>query len=222
MNLFVVGAGFTKAIFPDAPLNRDLTSVLVQAVPNSVMPILEKRHRSKDVEISLTRLDADIASAISRNIQRRSDLIRLRRQIEEELASYFSRFVVSDDLFSRASWLKRLLRGAFAPEDVVINLNYDCTLEGALDRLKKWSPVDGYGSCLSNALISSRHGSTSPVTLLKIHGSANFVIAPVADRRSSESASFLFNPHFFPRSATHTHFGYGAGTESRSHRSQLR
>lgn len=122
MNLFVVGAGFTKAIFPDAPLNRDLTSVLVQAVPNSVMPILEKRHRSKDVEISLTRLDADIASAISRNIQRRSDLIRLRRQIEEELASYFSRFVVSDDLFSRASWLKRLLRGAFAPEDVVINL----------------------------------------------------------------------------------------------------
>jgi hypothetical protein len=55
------------------------------------MPILEKRYRSKDVEISLTRLDVEIASAISRNIQRRSDLIRLRRQIEEELASYFSR-----------------------------------------------------------------------------------------------------------------------------------
>jgi hypothetical protein len=212
VNLFVVGAGFTKAIFPDAPLNRDLTRVLAQAFPNSATGILENRYRSKDVEISLTRLDADIASATSRNIQRRIDLIRLRRQIEDELASYFSRFVVSDDVFFRAGWLKRFLQSAFAPGDVVINLNYDCTLEGALDSLKKWSPVDGYGSSISHGLINSSHGATSPVTLLKIHGSANFVIAPIFNKRSSESASFLFNPHFFPRSAKHTNFRYGAGT----------
>lgn len=70
----------------------------------------------------------------------------------------------------------------------------------------------GYGSAFDHPLVRDDEFSKSPVTVLKIHGSASFAIAPYADKPEASAVSFVFDEHFFPRSARNTHFGYGAGT----------
>ena len=206
MNVFIVGAGFTKAIFPNAPLNRDLLGTLAIKSPASASSDLRNRYKTEDIEIALTRLDMDVA------LSQGEDPRKLRQLIESELAEYFSSFCASDDLLAESEWLTHLIDGAFSSGDVAISLNYDCVLEGALDCRGKWYPNGGYGSSLDNPLASSDRPSKSPVTVLKIHGSANFVIAPYVDKPTASSVSFDFDERFFPRSAKNTHFGYGAGT----------
>jgi len=49
------------------------------------------------------------------------------------------------------------------------------------------------------------------VSVLKIHGSVSFKIAPYADKPTVRAVGFVFDEYFFPRSAKNTHFGYGLG-----------
>lgn len=212
MNAFIIGAGFTKAVFPGAPLNRDLLDVLAGKVTDSAATVLRKRYKTNDIEIALTRLDSDIAASQGDGGLLAEDGQRLRRRIEKELGDYFSSFVASEDLLARSSWLAQFVDGVFNSGDVVISLNYDCVLEGALDCRGKWSPKGGYGSPFDHPLVRDDEFSKSPVTVLKIHGSASFAIAPYADKPEAGAVSFAFDEHFFPRSARNTHFGYGAGT----------
>ena len=213
MNVFIVGAGFTKALFSNAPLNRDLLSELCRRTTESAGAVLTNRYKTNDIEIALTRLDSDIAALPQSERGTQVDVDReLRRSIETELGDYFSSFSASNTLFSDAPWLARFIDEAFVPGDVAISLNYDCVLEGALDCRQKWSPNGGYGSALDQALIHKNDFPKSPVTVLKIHGSANFITAPYADKPESSAVSFAFDERFFPRSGKDTHFGYGAGT----------
>lgn len=110
---------------------------------------------------------------------------------------------------AQSQWLTYLIDSAFLPGDVAISLNYDCVLEGALDCRHKWSPNWGYGF-LDNPLVCNDI-PPSPVTVLKIHGSANFAIAPYGDKPTASAVNFVFDECFFPRSAQNTHFGHGAG-----------
>lgn len=206
MNVFIIGAGFTKAIFPDAPLNRDLLQTLADKSPASAAASLRDWYKTNDIEVALTRLDVDVT------LPQRESRFELRRNVENELANYFRSFYVSEDLMARSHWLTQLINGTFLPGDVAISLNYDCVLEGALDWLGKWSPNQGYGSSFDNPLVSNDEFPESPVTVLKIHGSANFLIAPCIDKPTVNAVNFVFDPCFFPHSAKHTHFGYGAGT----------
>lgn len=208
MNVFIIGAGFTKAIFPHAPLNRDLLQVLAAKSSESASALLRDRYKTEDIEIALTKLDVDIASS------QEAELRSLRRRSESELADYFSSFLASEDLFAQSQWLAYLVDDVFASGDVAISLNYDCVLEGALDCRGKWSPNGGYGSSLDNPLANNDRTSKSPVTVLKIHGSANFIIAPYLDKPTASAVNFDFDERFFPRSAKNTHFGFGAGTGS--------
>lgn len=206
MNVFIVGAGFTKAIFPNAPLNRNLLEALALKSPASASQALRDRYKTEDIEIALTRLDVDVA------LSQDQDLKELRRRIESELADYFNSFCASEDLMAQSQWLTHLIDGTFLPGDVAISLNYDCVLEGALDCRGKWSPNGGYGSSLDNTWMCNDRPSKTPVTVLKIHGSASFIIAPYADKPTASAVNFVFDECFFPRSAKNTHIGYGAGT----------
>ncbi|MGH9962601.1 MAG: hypothetical protein ACREBC_36720, partial [Pyrinomonadaceae bacterium] len=206
MNVFIVGAGFTKAIFPDAPLNRDLLRVLAVKPSASASAALRDRYKTGDIEIALTKLDVDVA------LSQEEELRKLRGRIESELADYFGSFCASEDLIAQSQWLANLVDDVFSSGDVAISLNYDCVLEGALDCRGKWSPNGGYGSSLDNPLASNDRTSKSPVLVLKIHGSANFIIAPYVDKPTATAVNFDFDERFFPRSAKNTHFGYGAGT----------
>ena len=208
MNAFIIGAGFTKAVFSDAPLNRDLLEALVIKSSDSACAALRDRYKTRDIEIALTRLDADLTLSNGAS----EDIYKLRKRIEGELASYFSSFRISEDLIAQSQWLTKFIESAFASGDVAISLNYDCVLEGALDCLGQWSPNGGYGSSLDNPLLSRDRPPKSPVTVLKIHGSANFVIAPYADKPTASAVGFIFDEYFFPHSGKNRHFGYGAGT----------
>ena len=212
MNAFIIGAGFTKAVFPDAPLNRDLLNVLAGKFADSAATVLRDRYKTNDIEIALTRLDSDIAESQGEGKLLAEDDRKLRCRIEKELGDYFSTFVASEELLARSPWLAQFVDGVFTSGDVVISLNYDCVLEGALDCRGKWSPKGGYGSPFDQPLVRDDEISKSPVTVLKIHGSASFAIAPYADKPEASAVNFAFDESLFPRSAKNTHFGYGAGT----------
>jgi hypothetical protein len=212
MNTFIVGAGFTKAVLPDAPLNGNLLDVLARQSSHSAAAVLRRRYMTADIEIALTRLDSDIAAPKTSGGGGVEADQRLRRKIETELGKYFTSFVASEDLLDRSPWFVQFIQRAFSSGDVVISLNYDCLLEGALDCCGKWSPKGGYGSPFDQPLVRDDEFSTSPITVLKIHGSASFVIAPYLDRREANAVNFTFDEHFFPRSAKNTHFQFGGGT----------
>ena len=62
MNLFLIGSGFTKALFPDAPLNDDLLPQLCKNSENCGCRELFERYETNDIEICLTKLDIDKTS----------------------------------------------------------------------------------------------------------------------------------------------------------------
>ena len=105
-------------------------------------------------------------------------------RIEWELASYFAAYSMSEELMARSPWLSNLIDGAFSPGDVAISLNYDCVLEGALDVREKWSANGGYGTAINNPLTADR--PHSPIEVLKIDGSASFIIAPDPTRPTAK------------------------------------
>jgi len=198
MTMFIVGSGFTKAVYPHAPLNSELLDALEVKYPDSVYSDLRSLYDTNNIEVLLTRLDSEGDT----------DSERKRKRIEDELAHYFRVFSVSADCMRKAPWLARFAKEAVSPGDVILNLNYDCSLEGALDWHGKWSANGGYG-LIENLLTGDQ--PPSAVKMLKIHGSANFIIAPHADYHEHKSISFEFSEDFFPRSAEHATFGYGAG-----------
>ena len=143
MNAFIVGAGFTKAVFPAAPLNPGLLEALAQKAPDSSAYVLRERYKTDDIENRvLTRLDADIAVSQSESRADRLLMMVLRSDVglKRSWANHFHSFVACEALLARAPWLAQLVDDVFSPGDVVISLNYDCVFEGALDCRGKWSP----------------------------------------------------------------------------------
>lgn len=210
MKVFIIGAGFTKALFPEAPLNRDLLGVLGREATDSASYELIRRYHTDDIEIALTNLDADMASSDTSLKKQNNELFKLRRRVEAELGKYFESYRASNELLSRLTWLRQFVDQAVSAGDTAISLNYDCVFEGALDCCNKWSPNGGYGF-LSNPLISDKEEIRSPVVVLKIHGSASFRIAPYLDKPGSSAVNFAVNERFFPRSGKNRHFEYGMG-----------
>jgi hypothetical protein len=89
VKMFIFGAGFTKAVFPDAPLNKDLISALVTKFSAKELSNLQKRYGTNDIEIALTRLDVDISTLRSDGTSERDELIQLRKSIENKLALFW-------------------------------------------------------------------------------------------------------------------------------------
>lgn len=195
MNAFIIGAGFTKAVFPAAPLNGDLLDALARKSTDSAASVLRSRYRTDDIEIALTRLDSDIAVSQSEGGSLAEDGREFRRRIETDLGDYFSSFLASEELLAQTPWLAQFIDGVFTRGDVVISLNYDCVLEGALDCRGKWSPKGGYGSAFDDR-IRGDDFSKSPVSVLKIHGSASFVIAPYGRKPEASAVNFVFDERF--------------------------
>lgn len=208
MKTFIVGAGFTRSIFPDSPLNSDIIEKLSQIAPEGPCATLARKYNSTDIEIALTKLDVDLTDG-SINADLRENLNTLRRNVETELANFFWRFTLTDAELTRRAWLRDSVLGAFDQGDVAISLNYDCVLESSLDLTNKWTPNGGYGHMMSAAFQEGQH---SPISVLKIHGSCSFILAPAADNPDIESIGFEVNEHFFPRSGRNRHFRYGAGS----------
>ncbi len=211
MKMFIFGAGFTKSVFQNSPLNNELISALGKKFSSGEIISLKHRYSTNDIEIALTRLDVEVSELNSTNGEKRDELVQLRHAIEHQLAQFFSEYCASEDLLVKHSWLNNFTNELFSTSDIALSLNYDCLLEGLLDCADMWTPTEGYGSPFNNVWASNNKPEKSPVTVLKIHGSANFVIAPYFDKPTCKSVNFVFDELYFPRSAKNTHFDYGAG-----------
>ena len=146
-NLYLIGSGFTKAVFPSAPLNADLlSSIIGHYLGASRLSYYYHKYKTSDIEKLLTRLDLDILES---NINKSE-----RIKIEKELASYFQTYRFSEEIVLNNKWARKYSLEILQPNDVIISLNYDCLLEGILDYYEVWSPNNGYAG-ISHALTDS-------------------------------------------------------------------
>lgn len=162
-SLFILGAGFTKAAIPDAPLNSDLVGAIIRKNPGTLEEYV-KKYNCEDIEIILTRIDIELAS------QPNGGLMRDRKEIQDQIANYFTRYRFKAD--GRPKWLERFAQDVLKIDDSIISLNYDCYLEGALDYFHVWTPNGGYPKNIlypEGIIANPNH-----VKIYKIHGSENF------------------------------------------------
>jgi hypothetical protein len=131
VNLFLIGAGFTKAVYPDAPLNSELMKKITGKYPPCPFEVLAQRYNgTQDVEIALTRLDLDIAEAKRMSTGDADKLHKLRTDVEQGLGHHFSKYVANETLLQEKPWLRTFLEKAMIAGDVAVSLNYDCVLGG--------------------------------------------------------------------------------------------
>lgn len=221
MNLFIIGSGFTKAVFPNAPVNSELMDHLASAGQAPAASRLRDQYNTKDIEIALTRLDMDIADMKANPsgncvlpTMSLNELTELRKESELELANFFCftselserptcKFTPTENL-AATPWLKAFLE-CIRSGDILVSLNYDCVLEGLLDLQGKWTPNGGYGI----PLVEDGH-EVSKTTVLKIHGSASFGGKEVVGDPASSSVEVMVRPWFFPRSGANKFLTQGA------------
>jgi hypothetical protein len=172
----------------------------IQPTAPAVWRELTTRYSTKDVEIALTKLDLDLISC-----PEDPELTDLRRKAEASLSSFFSQFRYRETILDEKPWLSDFIQGAFFKGDVVVSLNYDCLLEGLLDRCNLWSPYDGYGRTCAVKSVPTKP-NPSPITVLKIHGSENFHRDAVVGSQTDQAFSFTIDESIFPISGRLRHF----------------
>jgi hypothetical protein len=200
-NLFIIGAGFTRAVFPAAPLNNELLCQVVGSKNNSTLGRVWAEYGSTeiDIEMLLTRFDLDLMTKSS--CFSKAD----RDAISAEIADFVKRFRFQKDV----EWLHPFLQ-IISDKDVIISLNYDCFLEGFLDVHGAWSPKGGYGVIqnamdgLDDSLLDNPRG----IRILKIHGSESFRLVRFENEPESMSVGAEINEQLFPTSGKNKHFRY--------------
>ncbi|MDO9528217.1 MAG: hypothetical protein Q7J27_03565, partial [Syntrophales bacterium] len=92
--------------------------------------------------------------------------------------------------------------------DAIVNLNYDCSLEGILDNYEVWSPNKGYAR-IENFFEDSLPENSKNIRIYKIHGSENFVQSTFLDNPNQTNIGFFVNEPIYPRSGKFKHLGGG-------------
>jgi len=200
-SIFLLGAGFTKAIYPGAPLNIELLNAIIDTDGNTISKYKE-RYNTDDIEELLTRFDLD---AINKKEMRED-----RSLIEAEISSFFSQYRFSNFGDQIPNWLTVFAKTILENNDSIVTLNYDCFLEGVLDKLGAWTPNGGYAR-VNNFLADSIPQNPKNIVIYKIHGSENFVESRVdLGKRSQTSIGYHINGSIYPISGANSHLGGGA------------
>ena len=58
-SIYLLGAGFTKAFFPDVPLNKELLQALINNKPGGKIAEYYEKYKTDDIEQLLTQLDLE-------------------------------------------------------------------------------------------------------------------------------------------------------------------
>ena len=190
-NFYIFGAGFTKSVFDNAPLNDQLLSSLLDVNPSSPLKSLSGKFGTQDIELLLTKLDIDIQQGHYKPA--------LRSSINKEIAEYFQQFRFIPDVLEEKHWLEEFACNVFQENDVILNLNYESFLEGLLDYFEIWNPNHGYG-VIENMLVGEENINTNNIQILKIHGSEHFTLQNYFDKPESVALAYEFNKNIFPKS----------------------
>lgn len=200
-SIFLLGAGFTKAVYPNAPLNKDLLKAMIDSGCRTLAKYRESYH-TDDIEQLLTRVDLDAVES--------GEIRNERSLIDAEISSYFSQYRFSNYSAEIPTWLTTFARTILKNNDSIVSLNYDCFLEGALDNFKVWTPNGGYARVFNHPTDSIPQNPKN-IKIFKIHGSENFVESKVdLGKRSQTSIGHSIDESLYPVSGAHSHFGGGA------------
>jgi hypothetical protein len=187
--VFVLGAGFTRAFLPEAPLLTDdyggaELARRFHGFPHARRLLLQEMERDGsgrlDIERLLARLAAGMPYDADRGAAAELSLLAadLRRALVGRIQGALRGALARNDLLAFA---RRCLRDGVA----CLTFNYDDVLDRALfeasadsDPERRWHPDVGYGFvCASSAAVAHAAAvRTRPcrVLLLKLHGSLNW------------------------------------------------
>lgn len=190
--VYVLGAGFTKAFLPDAPLLKDHYDMVPLAekferFPYSSRLLDLERNRLGDgridIERLLSRLDTKMPYDFERGVTTELSLLRtaVLEMFVERLNTAKQGLLLGDDL-------QVFARHCVTAQITCITFNYDDLLDQALWEVAKtdevpdgpyWHPDGGYGFfCRSSRfLVEDSEGKmmdTTHMELLKLHGSLNW------------------------------------------------
>jgi len=211
-NLLLIGAGFTKAVFPDAPLNEDLLRVLCKGASCNVLKKYRRKYKTDDIEILLTHLDLEI---LQPKAKRQTALQTVRKTIGQQLAECFRQFRFGNQEIGNNNWLEPFAQKVFHQNDVIVSLNYDCFLEGLLDQHEVWCPSTGYGAVKVDVPGASFNKQINPKNILiyKIHGSENFHTTSLAlkDINPRRISLVVNNGKIYPKSGKSSNVGVVEG-----------
>jgi len=207
-NMFLIGAGFTKAVFPEAPLNKDLFHAVVSSDPKTKLGLYSKKYGTEDIEILLTRMDLETEELQSERLRRD------RETIKQDLAKYFERFRFCVSNHENNKWLEDFATKLFQPNDSIITTNYDCFLEGLLDYYNLWHPKEGYVNAYDpseNANFPKKRVNPKGIKFYKIHGSENFRECDVLNDEGITGQTiigFIINESIYPLSGKNSTLGW--------------
>ncbi|NTU49710.1 MAG: hypothetical protein HGA87_02235 [Desulfobulbaceae bacterium] len=207
-NLYILGAGFDKAVHNESPLNDELMARL--SLSYELNQWINKHLEAKDnIELLLTYLDLDS--------RRQPELLEYRKVIEKALVSVFRqyRLTVSD----LKPWMESFAKAILQQDDAVVNLNYGCSLEGMLDHFEVWSPIKGYSQFCGNwaaEIGDSGCGDNNcaqmkNIQIYKVHGSEHFEETYDLQQEQETYIQPLIDKTLFPKSSAHSWFETGIG-----------
>lgn len=170
-DVFILGAGFSRAIYENMPLMEDLGFQVRKFV--EIDPYAQSI--SQDIEQFLTFLATDQPWLAESTRLRNQALFLEATRVIEEVILYNENYVAQDDM---PDWLGKLVTHWHQQQAVVISLNYDTLVERAAKAMVNKSAGDLYPLGLSNAATrdNSLYGPDRNPTLrlCKLHGSLNW------------------------------------------------
>ena len=132
--------------------------------------IKEEFGGAPNIEDVITNLDAYIKSLeVSEELEdrlRRSNAAHQRGKLRQAVPVWFTEIHTNP-----APDYQQFAEAIAQPGDVIITFNYDDSLERELKRVGKWDVSQGYGFQIGTLI------QPSPVLVLKLHGSMNWLVS---------------------------------------------
>lgn len=174
MTVYVLGAGASRHV--GYPLASTMGAEIISWMSRreeyryTAEFIREGFGDSPNIEELITRLDARIKSLEGseelENRLQRSNAARQRGKLREAVPLWFAE-IHTNPAPAYREFAERIVQ----PGDVIITFNYDDSLERELRRAGKWDVSQGYGFQIGNSV------QPSPVPVLKLHGSMNWLVS---------------------------------------------
>ncbi len=208
-NLYLLGAGFDKAINDKSPLNTELMNLL-KLSDKFTQWSSRYEYAKGNIELLLTYLDLDIKN--------QPQLSEYREEIEKSLVILFRKYRFTKE--NSKPWMKTFAEELLQKNDAIVNLNYSCACEGLLDYYKVWSPIgEGYSRFLSNYAAETRDSASDNnsnvviknIKIYKLHGSENFDEIYDLSNNNQTYIEPLIDKTLFPNSSAYSWFGTGIG-----------
>lgn len=200
--IFILGAGFSKAIVPESPLLKELFINLLPSLPE--LKKLADEYKTDNIEKIITEIDREIILKGNESLRAIKEKIRDKtNDLFLKLASGIKKYD-NDTAIRFCNLLKE--------KDIIITLNYDTFLEQYLsEKYEKWSPFGGYTPIVKTMFEPSNPNGLNEkrknIFILKPHGSINFNEALVGGTENERWIGLEIANNIFP--SYYCHYGYG-------------